>query len=363
MIISKSENKTNIFKNLFPKLLIILPIGILGNIAFSLYTSKNTILVSLSEFSVGFFSLAVLLTIIPWFTHALRILIWSRFLKKDISFLKSFEIVLGTEIGAGISPTSVGGAPIKIGMLSQQPGVSTGVATSLTLLGSFEDNLFVIFAIPIALTYSMSWKLPIFKQMVSKFYPKILWFCLGVLILGIILVVIRKVFGKSIGKIKIRKFTFSQKMKHAFRSFWSDFQSVYYLIIKKGKSRFILSMALTTLQWICRYSVISALLASLNISVEPVRFFALQWVVFTLMNFVPTPGATAGAEAAFYFIYESFFPSHIIGLITIGWRFLTFYFLLILATLLLVLFNLPHQNLKKIFKPSSIPYVSMSFDQ
>jgi len=51
---------------------------------------------------------------------------------------------------------------------------------------------------------------------------------------------------------------------------------------------------------------------------------------------MPTPGATGGAEASFYMIYYYLLPHKSIGLIIAGWRFLTFYFLLGLGTILFI---------------------------
>src|SRR5690606_37698517 len=77
---------------------------------------------------------------------------------------------------------------------------------------------------------------------------------------------------------------------------WRDARDVFRLIAVRGKSRFALSMTLTAIQWTARYSVISALVAFLGVPVDPVLFWLLQWVVFTLMAFIPTPGAAGGAE-------------------------------------------------------------------
>jgi len=350
----QSEKKISIksfnFNNLFRKLLIIIPIGVIGNIIFSFYTSDKAMLPSLINFSYGYFLLAIILTIIPWLTNALRILIWTHFLGKPVSFCNTLKIVLGTDLGAAISPTAVGGAPIKIGMLAQEGGISTGIATSITFLANIEDNLFAFLAVPFALTVSSSWKLPILKAIFYKMYTPFIWTISSLVFIIIVSLLILKI--KHTFKIKINikflsKLTFCGTFKQKAKNFWSDFKSVYYLIAKKGKCRFLISMVLTSIQWICRFSVISALLISLNIAVEPIRFFALQWFVFTLMNFVPTPGAAAGAEATFYLIFKSFFPSEVIGLITTSWRFLTFYFLLILGVILIIFLNMPKNYLQK----------------
>ena len=49
----------------------------------------------------------------------------------------------------------------------------------------------------------------------------------------------------------------------------------------------------------------------------------------------------AGAEAAFYFIYAPFLPQGVIGLATAGWRFLTFYLQLGIASVIFFFLPLP----------------------
>lgn len=129
-------------------------------------------------------------------------------------------------------------------------------------------------------------------------------------------------------------------MRRRLRDTWRDAREVFRLVGARGKSRFALSMLLTAIHWAARYSVVSALIAYLGQPVEPVLYWLLQWVVFTLMAMVPTPGAAGGAEAAFFLIYSPFVPEEVIGVATAGWRFLTFYLLLALAAVAFFVLNL-----------------------
>lgn len=336
------------FEKIFRRLIIIIPIGVIINVIFSYAASKQILFPSLINFSIGYLGLAIVLAIIPWMTHALRLVIWSKFLDSDISFKKIFSIVLGNELGAAISPTAIGGAPVKVGMLIQH-GMKPGNAVSLTTLGSIEDHLFTIFAVPIALSISQSWKLPVFQRMFLKFCnPTVGMIVTGLVAAAVFIFFAFRILSKQHPlRFHSKKQRWPGKVSQRVRIFWIDFKLLFELIYRRGKIRFLISLALTTIQWVCRYSVISALLAGLGVSVDPVRFFVLQWLVFTLMAFVPTPGATAGAETAFYLIYKSFCPDEIIGLVTTGWRFLTFYFLLILGIILFLALNLPKKQIRK----------------
>jgi uncharacterized protein (TIRG00374 family) len=122
----------------------------------------------------------------------------------------------------------------------------------------------------------------------------------------------------------------------------ADVREVRRLVVARGKRLFLLTWLITAVQWCCRYSVVTALAYFLapQARVDPVLFFLLQWVVFTALNFVPTPGASGGAEAAFVLVYSALLPASVIGIATAGWRFLTFYVQLALGSIIFTWLNL-----------------------
>lgn len=317
---------------LFRTALIIIPIGVVGNVAFSLLVTEREMLSSLVDLPREYLALALVLTVIPWFTNALRLLIWTRFLGHGVRFGEAFRITLATDLGASVSPTAVGGGFFKWGLLVQR-GVSPGAAASLTTLTPLEDGLFFLIAIPVALFLTASWAHPVFGRVADQFRenaPPVILIALG--IAGFTWLSARWVLGGGLGRRTQRRGRrYLLRLQRAMRATWVDARQVYRLIRFDGKSRFALSMSLTAIQWIARYSVVSALVAFLGVPVQPVLFWLLQWVVFTLAAFIPTPGAAGGAEAAFFVIYSPFLPGSVIGLATAGWRFLTFYLLLGLA--------------------------------
>jgi hypothetical protein len=70
---------------------------------------------------------------------------------------------------------------------------------------------------------------------------------------------------------------------------------------------------------------------SLGYEINYLNFLVLQWLLFAIMAFVPTPGATGGAEGLFVLLFTGVLPRDALGTILIGWRFLDFYFTAILA--------------------------------
>jgi len=62
-----------------------------------------------------------------------------------------------------------------------------------------------------------------------------------------------------------------------------------------------------------------------------VLFPVLNWSVFTVNNFVATPGGMGGAEAAFVLMMGTFIPAGMLSLVTFVWRFATFYLAILIG--------------------------------
>ena len=325
---------------LFRTTLIIVPIGVLGNVAFSLLVTDRELLAALHEFPRGYLLLAVALGLTPWVTNSLRLLIWTRFLGYRLRFREALRMTLAVDLGSAVSPTAVGGGFFKWGLLVQR-GVSPGAAASITSFPTIEDAVFFGLAIPAAVVWTASWNLPVFQQVAERFQQNAAVALLTAAGIGFFTwLTIRWLLTGGLGsRTQRRSLQLLARTRRRLRSTWRDASEVFRLIARDGKSRFALSLSLTAVQWGARYSVISALMAFLGAPVQPVLFWLLQWVVFTLMTFIPTPGAAGGAEAIFFFIYSAFVPERVIGLATAGWRFLTFYLQLGLASMLFFVLN------------------------
>lgn len=339
---------------LFRTTLLLIPIGVLGNVVFSFLVTDRQLLAGLPDLPRGYLFLAVALGLLPWITNSLRLLIWTRFLGHRLAFREALQMTLAVDLGSAISPTAVGGGFFKWGMLVQR-GVAPGTAASLTTFPTIEDGIFFAVALPIAVVATASWDLPIFRMAAERLQaeaPAVVLTAAGIALLSWLAV--RWILTGGLGsRTQRRSVQFLARLRRRLRNVWIDAREVFRLIARRGKSRFALSMLLTAVQWIARYSVISALVAYLGYPVQPVLFWLLQWVVFTLMAMIPTPGAAGGAEAAFYLIYSALLPEQVIGLATAGWRFLTFYLQLGLASVLFFLLNLRPET--RIELPSTGP--------
>jgi uncharacterized protein (TIRG00374 family) len=321
---------------LFRKLLFLIPLGVIGNVVVVLIASDGSLFRSGVHVAPGYIILAMLLSITPWFTGSLRLLLWSRFLGNRLRYREVFRVVLGAELGAALSPPLIGGSAVKAGMLMQK-GFSGGAALSLTVLESMEDGLFFLVMVPLALTLSSSWDLPVIQGLLSGIRHISLRMSLagsGVAC-GAVLAL-----AHSRTRTMLMRFPLAARLATILGAAYRNLHQTWRTIIVNGKSIFALTFVLTAVQWICRYSILSLLLMSLGLPAQPILFMALQVLVFALMSFIPTPGGVGGAEAVFYLFYQPFLAADAIGVVTAGWRFFTFYFLLLLAAVLFLVFGI-----------------------
>lgn len=344
-LVDQTEGKRGGFSRgldrIFRTSLILVPIGLLGNLAFAFYFTDRSFLGDIGELDRRYLYLAALLALVPWFTNAIRLLVWTRFIGHRVSFRDTFRITLGAEVASSVFPTSSGGEVFRWGMMVQR-GISKGEAASIVSLGYLEDLLFFATALPLAAILSRAWELPVFSLVGTELRGDalltggiILGFLAGLGVAWRLLLLGR--FGQKAKRFGVRR---TARTLRRLRKTGRDFRQVWRLVMARGKARFVFTFLITAIQWTCRYSVATAVAYFLGAQVDPLLFFLLQWVIFTAMMFVPTPGASGGAEGAFALVYSALLPPNTVGLATAIWRMLTFYFLLSVGAIIFTLFNI-----------------------
>jgi glycosyltransferase 2 family protein len=275
----------------------------------------------------GYLLAALALTLVPWFTGTLRLMVWSRFLRYRIPFRDLFRMTLVVDLGAAISPTAIGGEAFRWGMLVRR-GVKPGSAAMMALIPKIEDAVFFFgFALPFSLAWTGAWRTPALGSTARLLSENALTvvaagFAIGAATWLVMRVVLGGGAGRRVRATAARRW---RPLRRRLRRTRREAAIAFGLVLRRGKARFALTLVLTTIHWGARYSVLSVLALFIGVPFDPVLFWLLQWVVFTFMSFVPTPGAAGGAEIAFTAIYAPLLPVGVIGLATATWRFFTFY--------------------------------------
>ena len=78
---------------------------------------------------------------------------------------------------------------------------------------------------------------------------------------------------------------------------WFEVKFSFNEVRKNGLKYLICSMTVLFVQWTARFTVLILLLSALDIEFKAFQVYLQQWIVYLTMIFIPTPGASGGAEA------------------------------------------------------------------
>lgn len=331
-----SSGKLN-FKKILNRLILFVALGVGAHVAFVLSTTERSLLGYLGELSVFHLLSIFILMICPWLGYAFRIRMWSRFLNEKITYADAIRVVITADVASALSPTAVGGAPVKAALLLNRGYASGSVGFMLTY-GVIEDIVFYTTGIVLAAFFSTGLLTDIWVQL-SNFvvlYKNII--LLIILFLTIYIIMMRMNLIPSFLKIstylpqRFKAVISSTKAK--FHQSLRDMKANFSLVWQHGKLRMVVSIVVLLLQWMAKFSVLLVILHAFNIDFEAIQIYIRQWVIFVTMLFIPTPGASGGAEASFLLIFGKSIPSDIAFLVVSVWRLCTYYFILLMAVLL-----------------------------
>jgi len=324
-------------------LAVIIPLAIAGNIIYILAASKPDIIRSLGNYNIIYLALALILVLIPWLAHAGRILLWSRAFTRKMTPGRALQTVMANDVGSAVTPTAIGGGYVKLAFLIKN-GFLPGEATLVTLLGTFEDAAFFAIAVPLSILWTRAWNnagVRIALDNLISYWPILI---VAVVALLAIYAFFKKAgmrrAGRDISRDAEIKLGIVARFKVKLREFKNEFLAAFDFVMSKGKVTFGLCVLLAGFGWCCRYGAISALVVGLGYEADPVLLFLLQWIVFTTMTLVPSPGAVGGAEVSFAIVFNGIVPPGIVPLLTGAWRFLTFYLIVGLGAFYLMLVNM-----------------------
>jgi uncharacterized protein (TIRG00374 family) len=313
------------WRKVISRITIIIGIGILVSLLIPVLVSKPVDLNVLVRFHPVYLLLALITGLLPLFLHAWTMTIWGAYFKKEISARDGINIAATSLLGSAVTPTMVGGAPVKLGLLVMY-GFRAGQAAAVTSLGSLQDLLafFALIAASVFISEEAGLSVLTTKLKQASISPGSTALVVAIPLAAVLLFYllinhtawgdrIRSILGKSIG----------------------DFLDSYKMISRDGKAIFILTMLINILRWLCIYTILVFLLLALKIpEMDYLEAWARQWIVFTGMTVTPLPGGAGGAEAVFYFIYSRMVPEELLVGLVLVWRFFSAYLKIVLAAVL-----------------------------
>lgn len=314
------------FKKIINGLIIFIGVGILCHLAFLYFTVEGDITADLKKLKWYYLLPLSILALMPTVFHALRLFVWSRFVKHPLKFKDALTVIISNDLGSALTPTIIGGGPVKLGMLISK-GMSASKATFLVLLSATEDVVFYAIGIILSLYY-MHDTLGVFLDSLAE--KKIIFYSIiGVVIALIILprfgVHIPSLINKSLPNVLSRRLSnFGDKVNESLSNLWNAYKDIF----KRGKLLFLFSLTFLFLQWMAKFTILAILLHAVGIDFTLFEVYIKQWILTMGLLFVPTPGASGGAEAAFVLMFGDLMTGDILKVIMSAWRFFTYFFMM-----------------------------------
>lgn len=274
-----------------------------------------------------------------WLFSSISMKLITKKFQKNIKMSKIFKINVITQFFNGITPSSSGGQPYQIYALKK---------SGLKLIDSSNVSIqtFVCYQSALVLLGLVA----LFCNRFFHFFNQVkllrLMVTIGFLInisvaVFLFLITITKKFNKKVVKkiidlgIKFRLIKNKDKVITEVNESIDSFQRGTYLLLKDKKT-LLLAVLYQFLGLISLYSIPAALLFGMgDYSVNVGLSIVTTAYVMVAASFIPLPGGTGGLEYAFLSFFANFISGSRLSALMITWRFITYYFGMILGGVML----------------------------
>lgn len=295
-----------------------------------------SIFLSLPRFFIFFFLIALAFHLLSFAFWSLRIELLSRVNGHRVTFRQSFTAVIASLFAASITPGYVGGEPVRIKKLNDY-GIPVGGATAIALGERGFDSIFFVLVFVISI---LSGLLELSAQL--KFLATI-----GVVILLLFLAFlllsmgahtffhrIEGWLGRAIKRFQRKEKQGSDPIPRILENVVEYSRSTRQIFLKNPWV-LLAGILVTALLWFSDFTVPSVLLIGFGVTPNWVYIIFVQ-AVLVLLSLIPLIPGLAGIMEVLMLATFSIFLQHgnLLAFVII-WRFITFYFNIILGSVVI----------------------------
>ena len=269
--------------------------------------------------------------------HALSFLVWAMRLRGlcktfgyDLRIKRALEIVASSILVAAITPSSMGGEPLRIHLLHKDD-VPLGVASAVVIVERLLDAVLILSIAPASLfVYRHVLDDPALDNVLA------MTAFLLILVLALVFYAIwqpqatRKLimfFVKRMAPVfgartDARLESITKRIDTELENFHG---SMFQFMRKEKRKGLIIGMFNTILYWGVEFSMLYVILLGLNQHPSIILLVAAQVIVSLLMVLPTTPGASGVAELSATTVFSVFVCPSLLGVTVVVWRALSFY--------------------------------------
>lgn len=338
--------KNKIIKNL----IIVLILGMVINIIFSLYTDFGKMLDNLKEVKLNFVLIPFFIYIVVYIIESIRLKIVLNVFNYKISFKDSFFNNVMGYFFSFLTPLATGGQPFQIYHLKAL-NIKARESSSI-IISRFVENIISIIAIVmiflgkvlnIVYTTNLNRKILFLGLITSLFFAFFfLIFLMRPDYIGKFAKKIENTKFISFLEKKFRKKDLSEKinkwtmeLKDSVSTLWK--KNLYIMILD-----ILLGMVVLLLQVYSMYFIFYEIM---KIQMNFFEFSLIYFLLLLVSFYVPTPGASGGIESVFILVFLDFFSSKsLIVLSVFLWRISTYYLQILFQFIIFILYFKEYTN-------------------
>ena len=334
--------KSSMKKKLNIILLIIITILVLF---FSLKDNFNETVAQIFSMNFWYLLIAFILLILFWIFRSYPMYSFCKKINKDFKYLSALQLTLRTQFFNAVTPFATGGQPYQIYFLKKS-GIDYASSTSIVLENFIVYQIALVILGIIALIINQIFD--IFSQ--ARILKNLI--TLGFIINALVIVVMFVVaFSKKMNKIIIGfgiKFLTKIKLvkdKDKKLKEWDENINRFNKsakILLKDKKNFVMNILYNLIALCFLYLIplfILYAMGNFNAFNAGISIVTSAYVMI-IGSFVPIPGGTGGLEYGFVQFYSNFITGSKLSAMMLVWRFITYYFAMIVGAIAL--------NIKKV---------------
>ena len=305
---------------------------------FALKDDFNTIIHQILTINPIFLILSFLLILAYYFLRTIVLHDIIIKFKKNYSFNDAFKITLQTQFFNGVTPFASGGGPFQVYMFKKD-GIKISNGTNIFIQNFivYQIALVILGLIAVTLNHFMN----LFKNISLLKYLVTFGFIINVLvILGLFVLAFTTKLNKKIGRLIIKIFKKIVKNPKELISKWEEYVENFHdgaIVLLNNKTMFIKGVFYNFMALIALYLIPLTLLYGMGKFdvINSIETIVTSAYVMLIGSFVPIPGGTGGLEYGFTVFYGNYMTGAIVKSIMLLWRFITYYFGMILGAICL----------------------------
>ncbi|MEW5803258.1 MAG: flippase-like domain-containing protein [bacterium] len=292
---------------------------------------------AIRQIHVKYMILALILGALSISIDSLVLLIICRAAGTKIKFFYSVETILFYMFLSSVTPTVTGGEALMVYQLTQK-GMPLGKATSVILLRGMLIISIIAIAAPVIVYFH--------GDLIQNIILKNLFRYIAVFLFLIVMFLVYTMLNPLKGEEVIHKVClwverwkpfakYAERLEKKLNIWIDDFSSCLKEFFKSKKKILLAGSMLSTVALSANYLIAYVIMKGLNHPVPVLRVLMVQFVLYFLLYFTPTPGGTGVAEGGCYAMFAASIPNHLLGIFVILWRVFTVYLWVILGGMLI----------------------------